>query len=269
MTSDTTSDTTTDMTTDTGLLTGKTALITGASSGIGAAAARVFTREGAAVVLVARSEEKLAVLVEELRAKGHRAAYAVADIARPDDAARAIDTAVARFGRLDVAFNNAGVAAAQSPMHLMDDDVYDSIMDTNVRGVWNCMRHEITVMLGQDGGGTIVNNSSTAGLVATPTAAPYIASKHAVIGLTKAAAAEYAEQGIRINAIAPGVTLIEKLTEYLRSVPEMAEAMYKSSLLPRGARPEEIAEAAAWLASDRASFVVGATVPVDGGWTTR
>ncbi|MFI1797755.1 SDR family oxidoreductase [Streptomyces sp. NPDC020379] len=123
-------------------------------------------------------------------------------------------------------------------------------------------------MLAQ-GGGTIVNNSGVAGLVAIPAAAPYIAAKHAVIGLTEAAAAEYAEQGIRINALAPGVTLIEEAAGYLRSVPEAAEAMHRSSPLPRGARPEEIAEAAAWVACDRASFVVGATVPVDGGWTTR
>lgn len=250
-----------------GLLAGKTAFISGASSGIGAAAARVFCREGAAVMLVARREKKLAALTRELLAEGYRAEYAVADVARGADVAAAVDRTLARFGRLDVAFNNAGVGAAQVPLHVMADELYDTIMDTNVRGVWNCMRHQIAAMLPH--GGAIVNTSSTAGLVATPVAAPYIASKHAVVGLTKAAAAEYARHGIRVNALAPGSTRSEMIDEWLEQDPGAEELLREAAPLPRIADPQEIAEAAAWLSSDRASFVVGATVPVDGGWTIR
>ncbi|MFJ3633179.1 glucose 1-dehydrogenase [Streptomyces sp. NPDC090112] len=250
------------------LLAGKSALITGASAGIGAAAARVFCREGASVTLVARREHELAQLTKELQAAGHRAQYVVADVRRSEDMARAVDAAVRAYGRLDAAFNNAGVGTTPKPLHLLDEDAYDQVMDTNVRGVWNAMRHEIPAML-TAGGGAIVNNSSTAGLVATPVSASYIASKHAVLGLTKAAACEYAPQGIRVNAIAPGSTRSEMIGAWLRENPEMEEVLLRSAPLPRIAAPDEIAESAAWLCSDRASFVVGATVAVDGGWTTR
>ncbi|GAA4800639.1 glucose 1-dehydrogenase [Streptomyces ziwulingensis] len=250
-----------------GLLAGKTAFISGASSGIGAAAARVFCREGAAVMLVARREERLAALTRELLGEGYQADYTAADVARSGEVAEAVNRTLARFGRLDVAFNNAGIGAAQVPLHVMADELYDTIMDTNVRGVWNCMRHQIAAMLPR--GGAIVNTSSTAGLVATPVAAPYIASKHAVLGLTKAAAAEYAPHGIRINAVAPGSTRSEMIDEWLEQDPGAEELLRAAAPLPRIADPREIAEAAAWLGSDRASFVIGATLPVDGGWTIR
>ncbi|MFE9251321.1 glucose 1-dehydrogenase [Streptomyces sp. NPDC007088] len=253
--------------TNQGLLAGKTAFISGASSGIGAAAARVFCREGAAVMLVARREKKLASLTRELLDEGYEAEYAVADVVHSAEVAAAVDRTLARFGRLDVAFNNAGIGAPQAPLHVMADKLYDAIMDTNVRGVWNCMRHQIAAMLPH--GGAIVNTSSTAGLVATPVAAPYIASKHAVVGLTKAAAAEYARHGIRVNALAPGSTRSEMIDDWLEQVPGAEELLREAAPLPRIADPQEIAEAAAWLGSDRASFVVGATVPVDGGWTIR
>ncbi|MEU9164171.1 glucose 1-dehydrogenase [Streptomyces sp. NPDC048424] len=249
-------------------MAGKSALITGASAGIGAAAARVFCREGASVTLVARREPQLAALTRELRAAGHQAQYVVADVSRTEDVARAVDAAVAAHGRLDAAFNNAGVGATPQPMHLLDEDAYDTVMDTNVRGVWNCMRHEIRAMLA-GGGGSIVNNSSTAGLVATPVTATYIASKHAVLGFTKAAACEYATHNIRINAIAPGSTRSEMIDNWLQQNPAMEDVLLQSAPLPRIADPAEIAEAAAWLCSDRASFVLGTTLSVDGGWTTR
>ncbi|MFC8741635.1 glucose 1-dehydrogenase [Streptomyces sp. NA03103] len=250
-----------------GLLAGKTAFISGASSGIGAAAAQVFCREGAAVMLVARREDQLAALTRELLDQGHQADYTVADVRCAAEVAEAVRRTLARFGALDVAFNNAGVGAAQVPLHVMADELYDTIMDTNVRGVWNCMRHQIAAMLPR--GGAIVNTSSTAGLVATPVAAPYIASKHAVVGLTKAAAAEYAPHGIRINALAPGSTRSEMVDAWLEEDPGAEELLRAAAPLPRIAAPREIAEAAAWLGSDRASFVIGATLPVDGGWTVR
>ncbi|MFJ9949545.1 SDR family NAD(P)-dependent oxidoreductase [Kitasatospora sp. NPDC091207] len=253
---------------DNDLLSGKVVLITGASSGIGAAAARVFAREGATVVLTARREERLAALTAELRDKGARAAYVVGDVSVAGDAARAVDFAVAEYGRLDSAFNNAGIGGDRTPLHLMADDVYDTVMDTNVRGVFNCLRYEIAAML-EHGRGSIVNNSSVGGLVAIPTAAPYIASKHAVIGFTRAAADEYAKQGIRVNAVAPGTTRSEITADWFGRNPGLEDLA--NSLTPQGrtAAPEEIAEAAAWLLSDRCPFLTGTVLPVDGGFVNQ
>ncbi|MER5727480.1 glucose 1-dehydrogenase [Streptomyces sp. NPDC002138] len=248
------------------MLEGKVALITGASSGIGAAAARVFAREGARVVLAARREVRLKELTEELRAQGAEAEYAVTDVTRAGDTAEAVAHAVRRFGRLDCAFNNAGWGVGRSPLHEMGDDLYDQIMEVNVRGTWNCLRDEIAAML-ETGGGTIVNNSSVGGLLATPVAAPYVAAKHAVIGLTKAAAAEYAAQGVRVNAVAPGTTRTEVVEQWFAAVPGVEAQLHAATPQPRTAAPEEIAEAAAWLCSARASFVTGITMPVDGGFS--
>lgn len=251
----------------TGLLVGKRALITGASSGIGAAAARVFCENGASVLLTARREEELAALTRELTDEGHTAAYAVVDVSRAAEVKAAVDRAVELFGGLDAAFNNAGLGTVPAPLHLTDDADFEAVMATNVLGTWNCMKYEIAAML-PGGGGAIVNNSSVAGLVTTPASAAYVASKHAVIGLTKAAA-EYAAQGVRVNAIAPGTTRSEMMATWFDLNPGLEEHLHTMAPLPRTADPREIAYAAAWLLSDQASFVVGATVPVDGGWTAR
>jgi NAD(P)-dependent dehydrogenase (short-subunit alcohol dehydrogenase family) len=251
---------------DTAPLAGKVAFITGASSGIGAAAARVFAGQGAAVVLCARREDRLLDLVAQLRRAGAEASHQVADVRSGEEVGRAVERTVELHGRLDIAFNNAGAGVPKEPLHQLKDDDYELVMDTNVRGVWNCMRHEIAAMLAR-GGGAIVNTSSVGGLVASSTAAPYIAAKHAVIGLTKAAAVEYASYGIRVNAIAPGLTRSEMTDEWFRQSPQAEQRAYRSAPQGRLADPVEVAETAAWLASDRASFVTGATLPVDGGRT--
>lgn len=251
-----------------GLLPGKVVLVTGASSGIGAAAAKVFAQEGATVVLAARREERLAELVAALRDGGAEASYVVCDVSAAKDAARAVEFTVSTYGRLDAAFNNAGIGGDRTPLHLMSDDVYDSIMDANVRGLWNCLRHEIAAML-ETGGGSIVNNSSVGGLVAIPTAAPYIASKHAVVGFTRAAADEYAKQGIRVNAVAPGTTRSEITADWFGRNPGLEDMV--NSMTPQGrtAEPKEIAAAAAWLLSDRCPFLTGTVLPVDGGFVNQ
>ncbi|GAA3942681.1 SDR family oxidoreductase [Streptomyces gulbargensis] len=250
------------------MLENKVVLITGASSGIGAAAAYVFAREGASVVLAARREERIAALAAELNDKGFKASAVVCDVTRAEDARRAVAHATERFGRLDGAFNNAGIGGDQAPLHEMGDEVYDTIMDINVRGLWNCLRAEIGAMLAT-GGGAVVNNSSVGGLVAIPTAAPYVASKHAVVGFTRAAADEYARQGIRVNAVAPGLTRSEITTDWFARNPGIEDAINEATPQGRTAAPEEIAEAAAWLLSDRSSYVTGTVLPVDGGYVNR
>ncbi|MFI1868605.1 SDR family NAD(P)-dependent oxidoreductase [Streptomyces jumonjinensis] len=246
-----------------GLLHGKRIMITGASSGIGAAAARLFTAEGASVVLMARRGKPLCRLAEDIAALGGRAVPVAGDVTSTDDVKRAVSAAVEFFGGLDAAFNNAGWGARGTDLHETDDAAYEQIMDVNVRGVWNCLRRQIPVMLEQRTGGAIVNTSSTAGIFATGALAPYVAAKHAVLGLTKAAAAEYGNRGIRVNALVVGTTRTELTEEALRSRPERPVAA--RAIQRRMADPTEVAQAAAWLCSDRSSFVTGGAVPVDGG----
>ncbi|MGW1463619.1 SDR family NAD(P)-dependent oxidoreductase [Streptomyces sp. NPDC002308] len=251
------------------LLAGKTVMITGASSGIGAAAARLFAAEGAAVVLTARRAERLDEIGGGIRAVGGRALTVAGDVTRAQDMREVVERAVDTFGRLDAAFNNAGWASSGKAFHEMDDDEYDRIVDVNQRGVWNAMRAQISAMLALGEGGSIVNTSSVAGVRATGVAAPYIAAKHAVIGLTRAAADEYGAHGIRVNALVVGSTGTELMQETLTRTPELYGPFTERAIQHRLAAPEEVAQAAVWLCSDRSSFVTAAAVPVDGGWTAR
>ncbi|MEV6118917.1 glucose 1-dehydrogenase [Streptomyces sp. SHP 1-2] len=247
-----------------GLLRGKVVMVTGASSGVGAAAARLFAAEGAAVAVMARRGDRLRALAAEIGAAGGSALVTPGDVTSPGDVRGAVAAAVTEYGRLDGAFNNAGWGSFGASLHETDDAVFERIMDVNVRGVWNCLKAQIPVMLRQ-GGGAIVNTSSTAGSFATGAVAPYVAAKHAVLGLTRAAAAEYGERGIRVNALMVGITRTELVEEAMEGNPGLEEAASARAIQRRLADPEEVARAALWLCSDQASFVTGAAMPVDGG----
>lgn len=250
-----------------GMLAYKTVMITGASSGIGEAAARLFAAEGAAVLLMARREDLLKQLAQEINESGGRAAISTGDVSIAQDVQRAVDASVEHFGTLDAAFNNAGFSGADlSPMHELDQAIFDRSIAVNVNGTWNCLRSQIPVMLAA-GKGAIVNTSSTAAVGATGAPVPYVAAKHAVLGMTRAAAAEYAEHNIRINSLVVGTTRSEMISQAVEAYPELETAFISRQMQKRMADPVEIAQAALWLCSDRASFATGSALAVDGGWT--
>ncbi|MFE2286541.1 SDR family oxidoreductase [Streptomyces sp. NPDC059443] len=240
-------------------------MVTGASSGIGAAAARLFAAEGAAVVLMARRADRLEELAAGIRAGGGRAEAVAGDVTVPADVERTVTRAVEAFGGLDGAFNNAGWGSIGSRLHETDDAVFDQIMDVNVRGVWNCLKQQLPVLIRQATGGAIVNTSSTAGQFATGAVSPYVAAKHAVLGLTRAAAAEYGQHGIRINALMVGATRTDLMEDAMLAFPQLEQVAVARAVQQRLAEPVEVARAAAWLLSDQASFITGGAVPVDGG----
>ncbi|MEU6705602.1 SDR family NAD(P)-dependent oxidoreductase [Streptomyces wuyuanensis] len=249
------------------LLSGKVAMITGASSGIGAAAARLFAEEGAAVVLMARRKDRLEELADEIRGSGGQALGVAGDVVSCGDVERVVSAAVDTFGKLDAAFNNAGFATAGTPLHEIDDRTYEQTVDVNLRGVWNCLRHQIPAMLASGTGGSVVNTSSVAGTKATGASAAYVAAKHAVIGLTRAAALDYGQQRLRFNALVVGSTRTEMMDGVLAAHPQLEEVFMADSVQRRISAPVEVAQAAAWLCSDRASFVTGTAMAVDGGST--
>lgn len=248
-----------------GLLAGKVAFITGAGRGIGAAAARLFAREGARVLLAARTEDQLKAVTEEIRAAGGTAEYMVCDLADGASVRAAVDRAVERFGRLDVAFNNGATIQRPGPMDELPEADLDQIYTVNMKGVWLAMAAEVAAIRASAGSGAIVNNSSVGSLRGNPELPAYAATKRAVNSLTASAAVTYGPEGIRVNAIAPGFTLTEMTRTWESESPGIRERITAGTPLGRAAAPEEIAEAAAWLLSDRSSFVTGTVLRVDGG----
>ena len=246
--------------TQNGMLSGKIALVTGASRGIGAAAARLFAQEGATVVLAARTESAL----QDVAADIPGASYVVADFGDMASVRRAVDTVVERHGRLDVAFNNAGVGVP--PHHIADfpEDDFDLVLRVNLKGVFYAVSAEVKAMT-ESGGGAIVNTSSVGSLIGNPDLPAYGAAKRAVNSITESAAVTYGRAGIRVNAIAPGLTMTEMVEDWNRHDPGVIDRIVANTPLGRAARPEEIAESAAWLLSDRASYVTGVVLPVTGG----
>jgi NAD(P)-dependent dehydrogenase (short-subunit alcohol dehydrogenase family) len=248
--------------------TGQVAFVTGASSGMGLATARAFAEAGAAVTLAEVNDDALAAAKTELRDAGHRVLAVHCDVADEAQVAAAIAKTVETFGRLDLAYNNAGI---QSPMIDAADEtaeVFDRINGINLRGIWASMKHELAQMRTQ-GSGAIVNCSSLGGLVGLPGRAAYHASKHGVLGLTRSAALEYAPRGIRINAICPGTIETPMVTQMIDSGDlDRAEAEANQPINRLGTA-EEMAAAVLWLCSPGASFVVGVALPVDGGYTAR
>jgi len=244
---------------------GKVALVTGGTSGIGKATAIAFARAGAKVVLTGRREKEGEAVVKEIKKLGGDAAFIRTDIVKDTDVKAMVDFTIEKFGRLDIAFNNAGVEW-KGPLEQATEAEYRRIFDTNVWGVHDSMRHEIPAM-SKNGGGAIVNTSSVAGHVGLAQVSIYIASKHAVEGLTKSAALEFAKQNIRINAVAPGVIATEMFDRFAGD--ELRDQI--ASIVPVGrvGVGEEIAAAVLYLASDAAKFTTGTSLIVDGGWVAQ
>lgn len=246
---------------------GKVALVTGGGSGIGRAAALAFTKRGAQVVVADIAEEGGKETIRIVEDNGGRGFYVRADVTIEKDVEEMVKSAICMYGRLDYAHNNAGIEAHDSSVVDCTEKDWDRVINTNLKGVWLCMKYEIPQMLKQ-GKGAIVNMSSIAGLGAAPNALPYIASKHGVIGVTRAASVEYTKAGIRVNAVCPGVTVTPLVERLSGGDPRTNQSMLSAQEpIGRLGEPEEIAEAVVWLCSDAAAFVSGHAMVVDGGKT--
>jgi NAD(P)-dependent dehydrogenase (short-subunit alcohol dehydrogenase family) len=246
-------------------LEGKVGLVTGGTSGIGRETAVLFAKAGAKVVVTGRREVQGNETIEMVRAAGGDALFVKSDVSKAAEVETLIQKVVERFGRLDIAFNNAGIEGVQAPIVRQSEEDWDRTIAINLKGVWLCLKYEIRQMLRQGGGGAIVNMASTIGLIGTAGVAAYSASKHGVIGLTKTAALENAKSGIRINAVCPGFTETPMADRIFRA-PAVRKYVVDCHPIGRFGRPAEIAEAVVWMCSDRASFMTGQSLVLDGGF---
>jgi NAD(P)-dependent dehydrogenase (short-subunit alcohol dehydrogenase family) len=247
-----------------GLMQGKVALVTGAGSGIGRTAALAFAREGAKVAVADIAQEGGLATVALIEKAGGNAVFIRCDVARQADVEAMVNRVVGTYGRLDYAFNNAGIGPVLSTLACTEDE-WDAVHNINLKGLWFCLKHEIPEILKQ--GGAIVNTASVAGLIGAPGHAPYTAAKHGVVGLTKVVALEYAKEGIRVNAVCPGVIRTPMLEAALSANPEVVKMWEVLHPMGRIGEPEEVAEAVIWLCSDKASFITGQALAIDGGLT--
>jgi NAD(P)-dependent dehydrogenase (short-subunit alcohol dehydrogenase family) len=246
-------------------LQGKVALVTGGTSGIGRDTAVLFAKAGAQVVVAGRRKPEGEETIELIRAAGGDGLFVKTDVSKAPEVELLLKKAVEKFGRLDIAFNNAGIEGTWVPIVRQSEEDWDKIIATNLKGVWLCLKYEMQQMLKQGAGGAIVNMGSVTGLIGSVGAAAYSASKHGVIGLTKSAALENAKSGIRINAVCPGFTETPMADRIFR-VPQIHKHVLSCHPIGRLGRPLEIAEAVVWMCSDRASFMTGQSLVLDGGY---
>jgi len=247
-----------------GLLDGKVGIVTGGGAGIGRATALLFSQEGAKVVVAERDPASGEKVAARIASAGGDALFVRTDVGRAADVASMVDRTLSEFGRLDCVSNNAAVGGGYARLADLDEATWDRTMEVTLKGVWWCMKYQIPAML-RSGGGSIVNVGSVSGLKGEAFLSAYSAAKGGVIALSKSAAAEYAEQGIRINVVCPGGIATEGMTDYLRRAPEVRQRTVDAHAMKRLGTPEEIAEAIVWLCSDRSSFATGQVMAVDGG----
>ena len=253
---------------------GQVALVTGGTAGIGEAASLAYAKEGAKVVLVGRNSERGNNVVNVIQNTGGTADFIEADVSQASQVQGFIETTVEKYGRLDIAFNNAGVEGAGGPIHEYPEDEWVKTIDINLKGVWLCMKYQIQQMLNQkplafsESKGVIVNMASIAGHVAS--ASPdYCASKHGVVGLTKSAALNYASKGIRVNSVSPASIHTPMFDRFATETPDQVEVWRDSHPIGRIGQPHEVAEAVLWLSSNNTNFITGTSLMIDGGWTAQ
>lgn len=247
---------------------GKVAFVSGAATGIGRSTAIEFAKAGASVAIVDVNEDAAGFTTNKIKELGQQALFIKCDVSKDREVKAAVEKTVTTFGRIDFAFNNAGIEGAQAVTPDTSEENWNRVIDVNLKGVWLCMKYQIPVMLNQKHG-SIVNCSSIAGVVGFEGISAYVASKHGVIGLTQTAALEYAKLNIRVNAVCPGVIQTPMIERFVHGEEKLQEQLIEKEPIGRVGQPEEIASAVLWLSSDVSSYVTGHSLVVDGGWIAR